>query len=106
MAIGGHIISFRFLPISGHLRATQENQNQLIQSKRISCNWGKRFSVISKGKVFRADRKKILISLITGEPVSAVMCSTILVITKIYIFLLYFTSVLLLIMQSQSASIA
>ena len=42
----------------------------------------------------------------TGEPVPAIMCSTILVITKIYIFLLYFTSVLLLIMLGQPASIA
>ena len=50
-------ISFRFFPISGHFRITQENQNQLIWTKKISCIWGKIFfSIISKGKIFRADR--------------------------------------------------
>ena len=38
-----YIISFRFLPISRHFRITQENQNQLIQRRKISCNWGKNF---------------------------------------------------------------
>ena len=37
-----YIISFRFLQISGHFRITQENQNQLIQRRKISCNWAKK----------------------------------------------------------------
>ena len=41
VAISSHIISFRFFPISRHFRITQENQNQLIRSRKISCNWGK-----------------------------------------------------------------
>ena len=56
-------------------------------------------------KDFYSRSTKILISLITGEPVFVYI--TILMITKIYVFLLlYFTPVLLLIMWSQPASIA
>ena len=51
VAISSHIISFRFLP--------------------ISRNFGCFFFIISKGKIFRAHRRKILISVITGEPVLA-----------------------------------
>ena len=56
VAISSNIISFRFLPISGHLRTIE--QSRLIRSRRSSCNWGNNFSIISKGKIFRADRKK------------------------------------------------
>ena len=53
----------------------------------------------SKGKIFKADRKKSLYRVSNY--------STVLVISKIYIFLpLYFTLVLLLIMQSQPTSTA
>ena len=31
---GYHLISFRFFPISGHFRTTQENQNQSSQSRK------------------------------------------------------------------------
>ena len=73
--------------ISGHFQITQENQNQSIWSRKISCNWQKIFFF---DYLIRKDFN-----------------STILVITKIYIFLfLYFTLVLLLIMQSQPTSIA
>ena len=72
MTISSHIISFLFLLISGHLWITQENQNGLIQSRRISCNWGKNFPIISKRKDFQSQLKKLLISLITGEPVSVI----------------------------------
>ena len=101
MAVSSYIISFWFLSISGHFQITQENQNQFIESRKISCNWENIcFSQLSKKKRLLDRWKKILISLIT-------VYSTILVITKIYIFLFrYFTSGLLLIMQSQSASIA
>ena len=58
VAISSNIISFRFLPISGHLWTIEENQSWSIRSRRSSCNWGKKFSIISKGKIFRADRKK------------------------------------------------
>ena len=77
----------------------------MIQSGKISRNWGKIFFLdYLKGKGFYYRSKKI-ISLITGELVY--VYSTFLVITKVYIFfLLYFTSVLLLIMRSHSASIA
>ena len=57
VAISSNIISFRFLPISGHLRTIEENQSRSIRSRRSSCNWGKKFSIISKGKIFRDDRK-------------------------------------------------
>ena len=42
-AISNPIISFWFLSIFGHFQITQENQNHLIQSRKISCNWGKIF---------------------------------------------------------------
>ena len=77
VAISSHIILFRFLPISGH------------------CNWGKTFvSVISKEKIFRAYQKKILISLITGEPVSAAISTALFGDYEDLFLPLYFTSVL------------
>ena len=86
-----HIIYFRFLSISGHLRTTQDNQNLYIRRRRISCNWGKNLSIISKGKIFRSDRKKnSFIVNYWRNGVSSYIYSTILVITKIYMFLLLY----------------
>ena len=104
-----YILFFQFLSISGLFRTTQENQDLSIRSRKISCNLGKIFfPIISKGKIFRAVRKNPYIVIITDESLSSnYVYSTILVITKIYMFLLlYFISVLLLIMRSQAASIA
>ena len=60
----GHQQSYNFFPVFANFRtllATQENQNWLIRSGKISCSWGKTFClIISKGKIFRADRKKSL----------------------------------------------
>ena len=53
-----HQQPYNFLSFFADFRTTQENQNQSIRSRKISCNWGKRFSIISKGKILRADRKK------------------------------------------------
>ena len=39
VVISSHIISFRFLPISGLLQITQVNQNHLIQSRRNIFTW-------------------------------------------------------------------
>ena len=62
------------------------------------------FLIISKGKVLRADRKNPYIFNYWWAGVSNYVYSKTLVITKIYIFILYFTLVLLLIMRSQPAS--
>ena len=62
------------------------------------------FVIISKGKVFRANRKNPYIFNYWWAGVSNYVYSKTLVITKIYIFILYFTLVLLLIMRSQPAS--
>ena len=53
-----HQQPYNFLSFFADFRTTQENQNQSIRSRKISCNWEKRFSIISKGKILRADRKK------------------------------------------------
>ena len=107
MAISRHIISFRFFSISGRLWTTQENQNRSIRSRRVSCNWGKIFWIFSKGKIFRAHPKKNpYIINYWWAGFSNYGYSTNWAITKIYIFLLYFTSVLLLMMQSQPASVS
>ena len=75
VAISSHIVSFCFcfFPISEHFCVTQENQNQSIRSRKTSCKWGIFFPIISNGNIFRADRKKILVSLITGESVPAAL---------------------------------
>ena len=80
VAICSHIIYFRFLSISGHLWVTQENQNWLNRSRRISCNWRKKFSSISKGKIFRAEK---------NPNWWAGVYSTILVITEIYTYFFF-----------------
>ena len=85
VTISSHVIHFRFLPIFRHLWTTQENQNRLIRSRRICCNWGENF---------RSSQKKIFLEPIGKSPyivnylwagVSNYVYSIILVITKIYI---------------------
>ena len=66
---------------------------------------GRFFLIISKGKIFRADQKRNPY-IVNYWRADVSNYSTVLVITKIFIFLLYFTVVLLLIMRSQPASIA
>ena len=46
-----HVIYFRFLPFSRHLRTSQENQNWSIQSRWISCNWGENFRLSQKERL-------------------------------------------------------
>ena len=105
VTISSHIISFRFLPISGHLQITQEIQNWSIRSRRISCHWGKFFRLCQKERFLEPIEKSPYIVNYWWAGVSNYVYSTILVIKKIS-FLLYFTSVLLLKMWSQPASIA
>ena len=56
VVFSSHLFSFRFLKISRHLPTTQENQNWSISRESISCNYGKKFLIISNGKIFRAER--------------------------------------------------
>ena len=112
-AISRNLISFSFcrFPDSGHFWITQKNQNQSIQSRKISCNWRFFFffPFISKGKNFRVEQKNpyIVNYWWAGTGVTNYIYSTILVIPKIYVFLLvYVTSILLLIMRSESTSTA
>ena len=71
VTISSHVIYCRFLPIFRHLWTTQENQNRLIRSRRICCNWGENFRLSQKENVL--DPEKVLILLITCELVSATM---------------------------------
>ena len=80
---------------------------QLIQSRKISCN--RRFFFfffrLSRKESIRADQKNPYMADYWWAGINNY--STILMITKIYMFiLLYFTLVLLLIMRSQPVSIA
>ena len=43
VTISNHVISFWFLSITNHVRATKKKQNRLIRSRKISCNWEKKF---------------------------------------------------------------
>ena len=61
VAISNHIISFRFLPISGQFQTTQENQNWLIRARRISCNQGGKAFDYLKRISFWSQLKKFLI---------------------------------------------
>ena len=89
--------AIKFLFGFGLFPNIQENENQLIRTKTIGFNWGKNLLIISKGKIFRANY--------WWAGVRYYVYNTILVITKIYIFLpLYFTSVLWLIIRRQPAS--
>ena len=73
----GHQQPNNFFPIAKYFRIIQEKQNQLIQSRQISCcSCGKKcLSIISKGKVFIADRKNSLCrSLLVNRSVSIPLC--------------------------------
>ena len=107
VTISSHIISFSFLSLSGHLWTNQENQNWLTQNRRISCIWGENFRSSQKERFVGLIGKSPYIVNYLGAGVRNYVCSITLVITEIYIFpLLYFTSVLLLIMRSQPSLIA
>ena len=70
-AISRNLISFSFcrFPDSGHFWITQKNQNQSIQSRKISCNWRFFFLFfrLSQKERILESNKKILTLLITGE---------------------------------------
>ena len=64
---------FLVLPIFGHFRATQKNQNWLIWSRKTSCNWEKKFFFIlsQKERFLKPIKKKnSYIVAITDEPMS------------------------------------
>ena len=106
VAINSRIIYFLFFSISDHFRITQENQNQLIRSRKTSSNWGNFFRLSQKEIFLEPIAKNSYIVNYWWTGFNNYVYSTILVITKIYIFhLLYLTSVLLLKMRSQPASI-
>ena len=69
VTISSHIISFRFLPISGHFWATQKNQNRLIWSRKINRNWGNFFffRLSRKERFLEPIKKNPHIVVITGE---------------------------------------
>ena len=71
VAISSHIMSFRFLPISGHFLTTQGNQNQSIGSRKISCS-----RLSQKEKFLEPIEKNSHFVSFTGEPVSAIMSTT------------------------------
>ena len=74
MAIRSHIISFRFLSISGHIGTSQENQNQSIRSRKISCNWVNVFFQLSRKENFLDSiEKNPYFVIIAGEQVSVTM---------------------------------
>ena len=89
VTISSHIISLRFLLISRRFQITQGNQNHSIWSRKPSCNW-ESFFILSQKERFTVHRKKSLFHYLLV--VGVTNYSTILVITKINIFLfLYFT---------------
>ena len=93
------------MPILDFCRQRRKTKIGWFEAEHLAVTGEKNFDY--QKEPFLEPIKKVLILLITGEPVSANVYSTILVITKIYIFLLlYFTSVLLLIVQSQPFSFA
>ena len=87
VAISNHIISFRVPDTSEQLRKTKISW---FEAEKLAVTWGKKFDYL-KRKVFIADRKKFLISLITSE--QAYVYSTILVITRnLYVSSLFYFS--------------
>ena len=64
VAISSHIIFFWFFPISRHFWITHQNQNQLVRSRKTSCNWEKKF-------FSQLSQKERFLEPITVEPVSA-----------------------------------
>ena len=103
VTISSHIISFHFLPISAQLKKTKIGR---FEAEEVAVTGEKLFCLSQKERFLEPIEKNPYIVNYWWAEVSNYICSTILVITKIYIFLLYFTSVLLLIMRSQPASIA
>ena len=92
VAISSHIIYFRFLPISGHFRSSQDNQNWSTQSRKTTCNRRKLFIWRSQKKSFLEPiEKKLFFITITGGPVSAFMSVSLLRWSQIFIysFLIY-----------------
>ena len=73
---------FQFLPISRHLWTTQENHNRSIRSRRISCNWRKKFRLSQKEIFLEPIQKSPCIVNYLWAGVSNYICSIILVITK------------------------
>ena len=86
VTISGHVIYFRFLPFSKHLRTTEENQNWLIGSRTTSCNWGENFRLSHKERLLEPISKSPYIVNYLWDGVSNYVCSIILVIAKIYIY--------------------
>ena len=105
-AISSHIIFFWFLLISGHFQTTQKKQNWLIWSRKISCSCvvGGFFDYLKRKSFWSRSKKTLFLYKYWWASISNHVYNTILVITKIYIFLLYFPLVLLLIMRSQPTS--
>ena len=101
VTISSHIISFHFLPISAQLKKTKIGR---FEAEEVAVTGEKLFCLSQKERFLEPIEKNPYIVNYWWAEVSNYICSTILVITKIYIFLLYFTSVLLLIMRSQPAS--
>ena len=62
-AISSHLISFRFLPFSGHFRTVLEHQKRLIGSRKMWFNWRKKSDKYLKRNEFYSGSKTILISL-------------------------------------------
>ena len=85
LTITSHVIYFRFLLFSIRLRATQENQNRSIRSKRISCNRGENFLLSQMERFLEPIEKSPYIVNYLWAGVGSYVYSIILVITKIYI---------------------
>ena len=71
-AISSHLISFWFLPFSGHSRMCGESQKGLRRSRKIRCSREKKFGDILRGNDFMAYQKnpkniKISISNILAQ---------------------------------------
>ena len=97
VTFSNHVISFSFLPISRHLQNSGKPKNWLIRSRRISSNWGENFWLSQWERFLEPiEKSPYIVNYLWA------VYSIILMITKIFIFtLLYFTSVLLLIIWSQ-----
>ena len=76
-----------------------------FEAEKLAVHTGD-LSIISIGKALKADLKKSFFCYkYWWASISNYVYNTILVITKIYIFLLYFTLVLLLVIRSQPTSV-
>ena len=106
LAISSHIIFFGFYSFPDTFRQLKKNKIGWFEAEKLAAAvWWGDFSIISRGNVFGADQKKSLFRYkYWWASISNHVYNTILVITKIYIFLLYFPLVLLLILRSQPTS--